>query len=172
MKKRNSGLTALLILIVIAIAIGLWIWRNRHPSSLLNQIQQNDPRCSALTATWTHVYRPQRLMVLEPCRTATGTVMHVRSEPDGDLHVSLNLDPGQDDLLNSENMSRQHGNLVVEIICTHAVRQDDAISACEGWENHFQLRHGQHVRVTGSHVVDLEHGWKELHPVSLIEEIP
>ena len=172
MKKRNSGLFPFLVLLLVGALIGFYFWRNRHPAPLLNQLQQNDPRCSALTGTWTHVYRPQRLLVLEPCRSATGTVMHVRSEPDGDLHVSLDLDAGQDDLLNDVNISRQHGYLVVEIICTHPVRQDDAISSCEGWQNHFQLRHAQHVRITGSQVVDLEHGWKELHPVSDVEEIP
>src|SRR6185437_13165652 len=152
MKKRNSGLFPFLVLLLVGALIGFYFWRNRHPAPLLNQLQQNDPRCSALTGTWTHVYRPQRLLVLEPCRSATGTVMHVRSEPDGDLHVSLDLDAGQDDLLNDVNISRQHGYLVVEIICTHPVRQDGAISSCEGWQNHFQLRHAQHVRITGSHV--------------------
>lgn len=121
---------------------------------------------------WPHVYHPWRLQVIAPCLAAKGTVMHIRSEPDGDLHVRLALDPGLDNLLNDENRSQQHDDLVVEVICEHNITQEDAISACSGWDQRFELRHGERVRIVGSYVVDREHGWMELHPVSSIEELP
>ena len=98
--------------------------------------------------------------------------MHIRSEPDGDLHVRLALDGGQDDLLNEANRSQQHGDLVVEVICEHNITQEDAIISCSGWDQRFELRQREHVRVVGSYVVDREHGWMELHPVSSVEELP
>lgn len=121
---------------------------------------------------WVHVYHPRRLQVVAQCLAATGTVMHIRSEADGDLHVRVALDGGQEYLLDDENRSQQHGDLVVEVICEHNITQEDAIDACSGWDQRFELRHGEHVRVVGSYVVDREHGWMELHPVSSIEELP
>jgi hypothetical protein len=54
-------------------------------------------------------------------------------EPDGDFHIRLALDPGQEDLLNEKNMTVQHGDLVIEPICEHPVTQADAIGSCENF---------------------------------------
>ena len=46
------------------------------------------------------VYHPSRLVVKSHCRVASGTVEVVRFEPyDGDVHIELRLNPGQDGLV-------------------------------------------------------------------------
>ena len=46
------------------------------------------------------VYHPSRLVVQSRCRVASGTVEVVRFEDyDGDVHVELRLDPGQEGLV-------------------------------------------------------------------------
>jgi hypothetical protein len=97
------------------------------------------------------VYRPARLQVLTPCLTVTGTVQEVRIEPDGDYHVQLALDPGQEALVNRRNQTIQHGYLVVEVI--PADQRNLAPP----------LPH-ERVAITGAHVLDRDHGWLEIHP--------
>lgn len=172
MRRRRSPIHLVVFGIVLLLLVALSIWRNQHLSHLNAELDSSDPRCGALASMWPHVYHPRRLQVIAQCLAATGTVMHVRSEPDGDLHVRLALDPGQDDLLNDENRSQQHGDLVVEVICEHNITQQDAINSCSGWDQRFDLRHGERVRIVGSYVIDRDHGWAELHPVSSIEELP
>jgi hypothetical protein len=47
-----------------------------------------------------HVYHPQRLRVLAGCTTVTGVIDLIRlPEPDGDTHVNVKLDPGQERLI-------------------------------------------------------------------------
>ena len=52
-----------------------------------------------------HVYHPDRLQLRNPCMTVTGTVAAVRSEPDGDYHILLRLDPPFAGLINARNVS-------------------------------------------------------------------
>src|SRR5437667_9000254 len=62
------------------------------------------------------VYHPERLKVKSRCRVAVGTVEKVKVELyDGDIHIGLRLDPGQDGLLSSGN-ARVGGTLILEII--------------------------------------------------------
>src|SRR5439155_24510964 len=50
------------------------------------------------------VYHPQRLKVKSRCRVAVGTVEKVKPELyDGDVHIELRLDRGQEGLLSSGN---------------------------------------------------------------------
>lgn len=123
-----------------------------------------------LQTAWSHVYHPGRLQIITLKASATGILVHCRPEKDGDLHCLLKLDPGQESLLNQKNIDAQHGYLVVEPICVGKVTQADAIPACKGYVNHISIPPpGSHVRVYGSHVLDTEHGWRELHPISAIE---
>ena len=46
----------------------------------------------------------------------------IRKEKDGDLHVLLRLDPGQDKYLNAKNADEQ-GDLVLEPVCVNAPAQ-------------------------------------------------
>lgn len=119
-----------------------------------------------------HVYSPDRLKLLGACATVTGTIKVIRSEADGDLHVLLKLDPGQDKYINSKNISAELGDLVLEPVCVHPPTQTDAIPACTGYQNSLTIPAvGIHVSVTGAWVLDLDHGWQELHPVFAFNEV-
>ena len=64
---------------------------------------------------WTDgLRRPERFTLVVERITVTGTVIDVRPEADGDLHILLRLDddPG---ILNQRNIAGQRGGLLVEI---------------------------------------------------------
>ena len=97
------------------------------------------------------VYHPSRLVVKSRCRLVSGTVEVVRFEDyDGDVHVELRLDPGQDGLVSRGN-GRLAGNLLVEIVPTDRARVPVP-------------RVGSRVSVVGPLVDDTTHGWREIHP--------
>lgn len=113
---------------------------------------------------WRHVYHPDRLQVIHSCMTVRGRVDAVRHEPDGDLHILLATRPA---LVNSANVTYEHGDLVLEEICQGPVTQADAIDACQGVPHNLTVPStGDRVRVTGSYVLDADHGWMEIHPVT------
>ena len=131
-----------------------------------------------------HVWSPQRLKVLATCKTVTGVVDLIRlPEPDGDTHVNIKLDPGQESLIHRpgvapgssgdyNNTRFQHGDLVTEAVCQHQVLLPNAKAACAGFHDTLQIPPiGTHVEVTGVYVLDQGHGWTELHPVSTIKLI-
>src|SRR5436189_5087496 len=94
------------LLLVAVIAGGCVLRRSTAPPS---------PHCRSGSAL-AGVYHPQRLKVKSRCRVAVGTVEEVKPEVyDGDVHIRLRLDPGQDGLLSSGN-ARVGGALIVEII--------------------------------------------------------
>jgi hypothetical protein len=97
------------------------------------------------------VYHPARLVVKSRCRTAVGTVEVVRFEAyDGDVHVELRLDPGQESLLSRGN-ERIGGNLLLEIVPTDRERVPIP-------------QVGARVSAVGPLVDDTAHGWREIHP--------
>jgi hypothetical protein len=98
--------------------------------------------------------------------TVTGTVAAVRREPDGDYHILLRLDPPFAGLINARNVSGEHGDLVLEPVCELPVTQQDAIATCAGVAPTIATPTvGSHVSATGAYVLDLDHGWMELHPL-------
>jgi hypothetical protein len=117
-----------------------------------------------------HVYNPKRLVVLDPCKTVSGTVVKIIKENDGDTHIRLKVDPQYTDTINQVNVDKQGGDLVVEIVCAYEVTQADAINACRGYENKIPLPEvNEHVVITGQFVSDTEHGgWNEIHPVYML----
>lgn len=118
---------------------------------------------------WNHIYHSYRLTVLQQCTTVTGTIDHIIHEKDGDTHIRLKLDPAFASMLNSKNMSAQYGDLVLEPVCEETPTQSDAISACAGYQSNVVVPgDGSHVSVTGSYVLDTDHGWNEIHPVTSI----
>jgi uncharacterized protein YraI len=132
---------------------------------------------------WQHVYHgtfataKDRLKILQPCITVTGTVMSAPPEADGDYHIRLKVDPGFENLLNAKNTSGQHGYLVVEPLCEVKPTQQDTIDegVCNGFKQTIFKKTttlGKHVKVTGNYVEDMEHGWREIHPVTSIQVIP
>ena len=123
---------------------------------------QHQHACDA--ALWQHVYHPDRLQVIQSCMTVRGRVDAVRHEPDGDLHILLATRPA---LVNSANVTNEHGDLVLEEICQGPVTQADAIDACQGVPHNLTVPSaGDRARVTGSYVLDADHGWMEIHPVT------
>ena len=123
---------------------------------------------------WNHIYNPQRLQVVESCKTVTGIIESKRVEADGDYHIRLKLDPQYANLVNQANVNGQLGDLVVEPICMNPVTQLDAISACQDFHQNIDIPEvDTHIQVTGSYVLDKEHGkWAEIHPVTSIIKIP
>ncbi|HET9731222.1 MAG TPA: hypothetical protein VFP54_00985 [Acidimicrobiales bacterium] len=127
------------------------------------------------------VYHPNRLSVVEPCMTVSGTVESVRSESDGDTHFDLAVDPPFSHLLKPANSSGQHGWLVAEIVpadqpgCTPGQPPRPSSGSydygiCTG-AGEMAPSVGQHVYVTGPYVLDEDHGgWAEIHPVWAVSD--
>lgn len=93
-------------------------------------------------------------------------MLRLRREADGDWHIQLRLDPGQEGLLNAKNISDQAGSLVLEIVCANTVTQADAVSACASYQNTVPVPQvGARILAVGAHVLDTAHGWNEIHPV-------
>lgn len=125
------------------------------------------PHCDA--SLWHHVYHSYRLHVRKRCMSVTGVVRVIRRERDGDDHILLRPDPAYTHLLDRGNITRQHGDLVLEPVCEHRPTQRDAKPACRGFSSDVRVPPvGSHVLVDGSYVLDADHGWMEIHPVTSI----
>ena len=121
---------------------------------------------------WDRVYSPGRLRVINRCIAATGVIAESNADEDGDQHMLLKLDPGQDQLLNKRNRKKKEGALVTEIVCVNPTTQKKPKKACAGYKNSVPVPAvGSHVKITGSYVIDTHNGWAEIHPVSLVEPI-
>lgn len=142
---------------------------------------ESNQAASCDMSLWEHVYHGRfanaedRLQVINPCMTVTGTVMKARREKDGDWHVLLDLDPEFSSMLNQANSEQQQGYLVLEPMCSNPVTQPDALGegVCEDFsQTIFDTDlYGKRVAATGAYVVDKEHGWTEIHPVTSIAPI-
>ena len=132
--------------------------------------------CVQPDASNSHVYNPDRLQVLEPCITVTGTIDFIRHEADGDRHIGLKLDPQFSGLVNACNSTcdkgAEHGDLVVEPVCVTTPTQADAVSSCVGYQTPLVIPPvGSHVSMTGAYVLDRDHGWTEIHPLQEVHVI-
>jgi hypothetical protein len=159
---------------------------NNSPHTLQNNSSSNSNTPLSTTKTlslsgkgcdqtlWKHVYNPSRLQVAAPCKSVLGIIESKRVERDGDYHIRVKLDSPFSNLINSANIKNQFGDLVVEPICVNRVTQTDAISACQNFHQNISIPPtGTHVNITGSYVLDKEHGmWAEIHPVTSITKIP
>jgi hypothetical protein len=128
-------------LVLAVVVVGCTLLRASPPPS---------PHCRS-GSPLVGVYHPQRLKVKSRCRVAVGTIEKVKPELyDGDIHIELRLDRGQEGLLSSGN-ARVGGTLIVEII---------------PWDRARVLipAEGQRVEVVGPWVEDTAHGWNEIHP--------
>lgn len=113
----------------------------------------NPPAGQCDQSLWDHVYHPERLQIIDRCKTVLGIIESNTAEADGDYHIKLKLDPQFSNLINSANVNGQFGDMVVEPIHISYV--------------------GSHVNVTGSYVLDNQHGgWVEIHPVINMVKIP
>jgi hypothetical protein len=129
------------LVLIALVASGCFLRRAGPPPS---------PHCRSGSAL-VGVYHPERLKVKSRCRVAVGTVEKVKPELyDGDIHIALRLDRGQEGLLSSGN-ARVGGTLILEII---------------PWDRPRVLvpAVGQRIEVVGPWVDDTAHGWNEIHP--------
>ena len=179
--------TKLLIILIALGILGWWgfLWRHAVPierstSVIVNDfgaIKKKDP-CVGLDEVWKHVYagdprrfsKPQdRLRVVEPCKTVSGTIYSAKAEKDGDFHLRLDVDSQFKNLLNAKNMSGQKGMLVIEPVCMNPVSQKNTLEegVCNGYRQDVYQKSmlHKHVEVIGAYVEDREHGWREIHPV-------
>ena len=130
-------------------------------------------RCDA--TLWPHMHDVQRIKIVRSCQTVTGTIATVHSSDDGDVDMQLTLDAPFVGLLNATNNSNLNGNLQIEAICQVPVHPDvpDAQRTCAGFSGTVPLpRVGTHVQVTGVYVLDSDHGWMEIHPISVLTFAP
>jgi hypothetical protein len=128
--------------------------------------------CSGAATLKTHIYNPDRLVPTEKgCITVTGKIIAKVPEKDGDYHYRMKLDPGQGSgLINSKNNTKKQKRFFIfEPICIGKVTQKTAKRACRGFHQQITLPNkGDRVSVTGLHMLDEEHGWLEIHPVTKI----
>jgi hypothetical protein len=136
------------------------------------------------------VHHPSRLKIVKRCVAATGSVVWARAFPDGDFKFNLRLDPGGEYLLNEHNHRDQGDALVCEIIpadqpgCTPGQPVKVPLGIFQRVEAWFQGPYefgvctganialpppGARVRVVGPNVIDMPHGWAEIHPVWSVE---
>src|SRR5579864_6655247 len=136
------------------------------------------PQATCDDTLWQHIYHgtfptaQDRLQVIDPCKTVTGTLHFVRNEADGDAHLRLDVDPEFKSLLNDASQNEDN-MLVVEVMCVKSPKQKD--TKHEGVCSHHWKQtlynkklNNQRVQVTGAYIVDQEdlHGWTEIHPVT------
>jgi hypothetical protein len=109
--------------------------------------------------------------VFNSCQTVTGVIVREHASDDGDIDMPLTLDPAFTNLLNKGNIANLGGNLNVEAICQGAFHSDipAAPVACGSFKGSVLIPPvGAHVQVTGSYVLDTNHGWMEIHPATVI----
>lgn len=125
------------------------------------------------TTVWKYVYNPGRLQVIEMCKTVTGVIEESSANKDGDQHMLIKLDKGQETLLTKRNIQKKQGDLVLEAVCANNVSQKKVGNTCSGYVNKIKIPAvGAHVKVTGSYVIDSHNGWAEIHPITKIELLP
>jgi len=118
---------------------------------------------------WDRTYNPSRLQVIQRCISVTGTVEEVGANSDGDYHMLLRLETGQENLLKRKNMKNKKGRLVLEIVCANPVQEKKVGTTCNGFSNPLPLpKIGDRIKVWGSYVIDTNNGWAEIHPVTKI----
>jgi hypothetical protein len=127
------------------------------------------PQCDA--SLWSHVYLPTRLKISQDCQTVTGTVMEQHSNDDGDIDIRVAVDAPYARLLNNGNLTNLNGWLQTEAICQarFGTTALDAQRSCGGFKGSVPVPQvGARVVVTGTYVLDTNHGWMELHPITLL----
>ena len=133
-------------------------------------VQDNNSAIDCDTSFWKYVYNPDRLEVIDKCKTVTGVIEESSADEDGDQHMLLKLDDGQEDLLTKKNIKKKQGDLVIEAVCANKTTLPKVGNTCNGYINKIQIpKLGDHVKVTGSLVIDSHNGWEEIHPITKIE---
>ena len=133
-------------------------------------VQDNNTAIDCDTSFWKYVYNRNRLEVIDKCKTVTGVIEESSADEDGDQHMLLKLDNGQEDLLTKKNIKKKQGDLVIEAVCANKTTLPKVGNTCNGYINKIQIpKIGDHVKVTGSLVIDSHNGCEEIHPITKIE---
>ncbi len=133
-------------------------------------VQDNNTTVDCDTSLWKYVYNRERLQVTDICKTVTGVIEESSADEDGDQHMLLKLDAGQEDLLTKKNTNKKQGDLVIEAVCANKTTLGKVGNTCNDYINKIQIpKLGEHVKVTGSLVIDTHNGWAEIHPITKIE---
>ena len=133
-------------------------------------VPNNNTSIDCDTSLWEYVYNPERLEVIDKCKTVTGIIEESSADEDGDQHMLLKLDNGQEELLTKKNTKKKQGDLVIEAVCANKTTLGKVGNTCNGYINKIQIpKLGAHVKVTGSLVVDTHNGWAEIHPITKME---
>ena len=112
------------------------------------------------------VYDSGRLTLLNGCAIVSGTVTLVRHETDGDWHVQLQPDYGQDGVLGAKNITDLDGDLVLRIPCADPIALPAAIAACGSTRNALAIpKVGTHLTATGPLVRDTRNSWNAIQPL-------
>jgi hypothetical protein len=159
LRGASAGLAALLAFA----CTGAQATPATSPAPLVAGCRQGPPEAG--------VHNPDRLQVLDPCRHAEGVAVDVAHEDDGDYHVWFRPDPGYGELLNGENHFQARPAMLAEITpdCPPATNPPDAQAASRCPRPELPIPAiGDHVAVDGPWVLDTDHGWREIHPVSSI----
>ena len=85
------------------------------------------------------------------------------------MHIELRLDPQYDYALGIANKLFLRGELLLELVCSTKSDFATRVGACVDYTNRIPLpQKGDHITVIGQHVLDITHGWNEIHPVYAI----
>src|SRR5215831_13571914 len=121
-----------IVVFLTVLAIIISYVKTRIPT-LITTPPHNQEAASCDMSLWAHVYHGRfpsakdRLQVINPCLTVTGTIVGAKAEADGDWHVQLDVDSQYRSLLNQANLEKQQGYLVLEPMCSNHVSQKDTI---------------------------------------------
>lgn len=117
------------------------------------------------------VWQPDRLKVLNACQHATGVVVQVIKEPDGDHHIWFRADAAFESLLNAENHFEGKPAMLAEITpdCPLDTNPPNAGENARCPATTLEVPGpGDRIDIYGPWVTDLDHGWNEIHPVESI----
>lgn len=173
--RTLAALALLATVVLLVVASYFWV----QIPFVKSQIRAGDCKWGPPLAG---VYIPERLKVSDRCLTASGIVDCLKSEPDGDIHIRLRLDPQYARLLRPANslqtcLDQPGPHLVVEVIPQHpedVFRTNDADAG--GFISPPTPSPGDHITVTGPYVVDSNilhrvlyqgrpaENWAEIHP--------
>ena len=170
---RRAGYAAVVLVLVVTLS-GCVVRHGALPRLRPGQCKGGDPLAG--------VYVPSRLHVEKNCLTVTGTVKCVTHEPDGDVHILVQLARRYRGILTPANAAQHcagtRGNgrlLVVEIIPQHgSLPFLDNSADLGGFVTPPTPRTGDRIRVTGPYVLDTNElhdliypgvkNWAEIHP--------
>jgi len=119
-----------------------------------------------------HVYTPDRLKVLDPCKHAEGVLVDVAAEDDGDYHLWFTPDAAYTYLMNPEDHFQGKPSMLAEITPDCPGNPPDNVAAARCPRTHLPIpKIGDHVAINGPWVLDTNHGWNEIHPVDSITQL-